>query len=93
MKRPQDSKDPPLVGPAHRQVDDAPVRPTPEARTIRVRVARRELHEAREALSEIGYVTDAEGDPGTLELTVDGNGLRRVEQIVSRLGGRVTIGS
>lgn len=93
MHRPhRGSKDPPVVGPPHRQVDKAPVRPTPGARTVHVHVPKEVLRDAREALSAIGYVGDAEGKPQTLELTVDGDGFRRVQQLVSRLGGRVTVG-
>ncbi|MFO8059506.1 MAG: hypothetical protein R6U70_02460 [Bacillota bacterium] len=81
-----------MVGPLHRQVDDAAVKPTPDARRVSIQfpgpsgVAR-----ARSALSRVGHVIDGTA-PNTLELTVDGEGMQQVREIATRLRGHLRIG-
>ncbi len=81
-----------MVGPLHRQVDDAPVKPSPGARRVRIEFPDPgQIAEARSALSQVGYVIPA-GTANTLELTVDGDGMELVREVAARLGGRIHTG-
>ncbi len=91
-KRPIERVGTGMVGPLHREVADAAVKPSPSARRVTVEFpAPDQAAEAHSALSQVGYVT-ATGSPNTFELTVDQNGIERVRKIAARHQGRIHMG-
>ncbi len=91
-KRPLERVGTGMVGPLHRQVDDAAVKPSPSARRITVEFpAPDQAAEAHSALAQVGHVITT-GSPNTFELTVDQDGIERVRKIAARHQGRIHMG-
>lgn len=91
-KRPIERVGTGMVGPLHRQVDDAAVKPSLSARRITVEFpALDQADEAHSALAQVGHVITTES-PNTFELTVDQDGIERVRKIAARHQGRIHMG-